>query len=48
MPNLVKYFEMSRKIPFTSTVELLSKGVCVSDIIDSDWAILESPGRKPD
>ena len=34
--------EMSRKIPLTSTVGLLPKAVCISCIIDSNWAILES------
>ena len=32
----------------TSTVGSLSKAVCISCIIDSSWAILESSGRKPD
>ena len=40
--------EMSRKTPLTSTVGFLSKAVCTSCIIDSNWAIHESHGRKPD
>ena len=39
---------MSRNTPLTSTVGLLSNAVCISCIIESSWAIHESPGRKPD
>ena len=39
---------MSRNTPLSSTVGLLSNAVCVSCIIESSWAIHESPGRKPD
>ena len=39
---------MSRNTPLTSTVGLLLNAVCLSYIIDSSWAIRESPGRKPD
>ena len=46
--TLSNALEMSRKAPLTSTVGLLSKAVCISCIIDSNWAILESPERKPD
>ena len=48
MSDFVKCFGNVEKTPLTSTVELLSKAVCISCIIDSNWAILESPGRKPD
>ena len=37
-----------KKTPLTSQVGLLSKAVCISCITDSNWTILESPGRKPD
>ena len=40
--TLSNALEMSRKTPLTSTVGLLSKAVCISCIIDSNWAILES------
>ena len=41
--------EMSKKIhPLTSTVGLSSKADCISCIMDSSWAMHESPGRKPD
>ena len=43
MPNVL---EMSRKTPLTSTVGLLSKAVCISCIIESNWATHEYPGRK--
>ena len=46
--TLSNALEMSRKTPLTSTVGLLAKAVCISFIIDSNWAILESPVRKPD
>ena len=39
---------MSRSTPLTSTVVLLSSAVCISCIIESSWALHESPGRKPD
>ena len=37
---------MSRNAPLTSTAGLLSNAI--SYIIESTWAILESPGKKPD
>ena len=40
--------EMWWKTPLTSAVGLLSKAVCISCIIDSNWALHESPGRKPE
>ena len=40
--------EMSKKIPLTWTVGLSSKADCISCIMDSSWAMHESPGRKPD
>ena len=40
--------EMSRKKLLTSAVGLLSKTACISCIIDSNWAIHEPPGGKPD
>ena len=40
--TLSNAFEMSRKTPLTLTVGFLSKVVCVSFIIDSNWAIIES------
>ena len=46
--TLSNALEMSRKTLLISTVGLLSKAVCISCIVDSNWAILESPGRKPD
>ena len=46
--TLSNALEMSRKTPFTSAVGLLSKAVYISCIIDSNWTIHESPGRKPD
>ena len=46
--TLSNALEMSRKTHLTSTTELLLTAVCMSYIIDSKWAILESPGRKPD
>ena len=45
--TLSKALEMSRKTPLTSAVGLLSKAVYISCIIDSNWTIHESPGRKP-
>ena len=39
---------MSRNTPLTSTAGLLSNAVFISYIIESIWAILESPGKKPD
>ena len=46
--TLSNALEMSRKTPLTSAVGLLSKAVYISCIIDSNWTIHESPGRKPD
>ena len=40
--------EMSKEIPLTSIVGLSSKADCISCIMDSSWAMHESPGRKPD
>ena len=48
MPNFVECFRNSKTIPLTSTVGLSSKADCISCIMDSSWAIHESPGRKPD
>ena len=39
---------LEEKTTLKSTVGLLSKAVCVSCIIDNNWAILDSPRRKPD
>ena len=39
---------MSRSTSFTSTVGLLSNAVCISFIIESSWALHESPVRKHD
>ena len=39
---------MSRNKPLTSPVGLLSNAVCISYIIESSWAIHESPARKRD
>ena len=39
---------MSRNTLLTSTVEFLSKAICMSRKIESSWAIHKSPGRKPD
>ena len=39
---------MSRNRRLTSPVGLLSNAVCISCIIESSWAMHESPGRKPD
>ena len=41
MPNFVKCFEMSKKIPLTSTVGLSSKADCISCIMDSSWTMHE-------
>ena len=46
--TLLNAFEMSRKTPLTSTVGFSSNAVCISWIIDSSWAMHESPGRNPD
>ena len=39
---------MSKKTPLTSTVCLLSKLMGTSWIMDKNWVVHESPGRKPD
>ena len=39
---------MSQKIPLISAVVFSSKADCISCIMDSSWAMHESPGRKPD
>ena len=46
--TLSNALEMSKKIPLTSTFEISSKADCISCIMDSSWAMHESPGRKPD
>ena len=43
MPDFVTCYGNVKKKPLPSTVGLLSKTVCISCIIDSNWAILESP-----
>ena len=48
LETLLNALEMSKMIPFTLTVGLSSKADCISCIIDSSWAMHESPGRKPD
>ena len=39
---------MSRNTPLISAVGLLSNVACISCLIDSRWAINESPGGKSD
>ena len=39
---------MSRNTALTSKFGLLSNAGCISCIIESTWAIHESPGRKPE
>ena len=39
--------EMPKKIPITLAVGLSSKADCISRIMDSNWAMPESPGNKP-
>ena len=46
--TLSNVLEMSRKPSLTSTEGLLSKAVYIPCIIDSNWSIHESPGRKLD
>ena len=38
--------EMSKKTPLTSIAGLLSKTVCISIIVDSNWEIHKSSGVK--
>ena len=46
--TLSNVLDISKKTPLTSTVWFSSNAVCISWIFDSNWAIHESPGRKPD
>ena len=39
---------ISQKTSLTSTIGLLSNAIDILCIIDSNWAIHESPGRKND
>ena len=48
MSTLSNALDMSNKTPITSLVGSLSNTVCISCNIDSNWAMQESPGRKPD
>ena len=48
MVNIFKCFGNVKKNTLTSTVGLLSKAVCISCIIDSNWVMHESTGRKLD
>ena len=41
-------FDISKKTPLTSTAGFSSKAVWVLWIIDNNWAMHESSGRKPD
>ena len=45
---LSKAFDISKKTPLTSAVGFSSKAVWILWIIDNNWAIHESPRRKPD
>ena len=44
--TLSNAFDISKKTPLTSIVGFSSKAVWISWIIDNNWAIHESPGRK--
>ena len=46
--TLLKVFDISRNTPLTSAVGLLSNAVYILCVIESSWAIHESPGRKAD
>ena len=46
--TLSNAFDVSKKTPLTSTVGFSSKVVWISWIIDTNWKMHESPGRKPD
>ena len=43
-----KALEMSKKVPLTSSDELQPNDLRISWVIDSNWEIHESPGKKPD
>ena len=45
--TLSKAFDISKKT-LASTVGFSSKAAEISWIVDNNWAIHESPGRKPD
>ena len=46
--TLSKAFDISKKAPLTSAAGFSSKAVWISWIIDNNWAIQESPEKKPD
>ena len=46
--TLSKAFDLSKRTPLTSAVGFSSKEVWISWIIDNNWAVHESSGRKPD
>ena len=46
--TLSKAFDISKKTPLISTIRFSSKAVWISGIIDNNWEMQESPGRKPD
>ena len=41
-------FEMSIKVPLTSTEELQSKDLHISCVMERSCEMQESPGKKPD
>ena len=46
--TLSKVFDISKTTPLTSIAGFSSKLVWISWIVDNNWAIHESPARKPD
>ena len=45
--TLLKAFDISKDTPLTSTVGISPTEAWISWVADNNWAIHESPGRKP-